>query len=277
MIKKAIFASLLCGICLNAQMVNGIAAIVENEPITLFEVAKVKEQLKINEQKALDLLIRDRLEQAQIKALGISATHFEVNERIESIARQNGVTNSEFRSQIESKGVRFSDFRSDIEKNILQEKLYKSIFSGVGANINEASARNYYENHKSEFSTFSSIQVILFSAADASILTSQQNAGTKPLNNVTAQTLNLNSEDINPRLAVLLASTPQGSFTQPLKAQNGYDMFYVKTKNGSVTPEFSQIKDEVINMMYQAEQERVAADYFDKLRAKAKINMLRQP
>ncbi|KEA46002.1 peptidylprolyl isomerase [Campylobacter mucosalis] len=277
MVKKAIFASLVCGICLNAQMVNGIAAIVENEPITLFEVSKVKEQLKISEQKALDLLVRDRLEQAQIKALGISVTPFEVNERVESLAKNNGLTNSEFRSQIEQKGVKFSDFKSDIEKNLLQEKLYKNIFANVGKNINEDTARRYFLNNRAEFSTFKSISVVLFSADDPNLLVAQKNAGIKPIAGVKTKVLNLSYENISPRLAVLLSATPEQSFTQPLQGQNSFDMFYVNSKNGSYTPEFEDIKDEVLNALYTSEQERVAQDYFDKLRAKAKINMIRQP
>ncbi|WP_169764082.1 peptidylprolyl isomerase [Campylobacter mucosalis] len=277
MVKKAIFASLVCGICLNAQMVNGIAAIVENEPITLFEVSKVKEQLKISEQKALDLLVRDRLEQAQIKALGISVTPFEVNERVESLAKNNGLTNSEFRSQIEQKGVKFSDFKSDIEKNLLQEKLYKNIFANVGKNINEDTARRYFLNNRAEFSTFKSISVVLFSADDPNLLVAQKNAGIKPIAGVKTKVLNLSYENISPRLAVLLSATPEQSFTQPLQGQNSFDMFYVNSKNGSYTPEFEDIKDEVLNALYTSEQERAAQDYFDKLRAKAKINMIRQP
>ncbi|QCD44221.1 peptidylprolyl isomerase [Campylobacter mucosalis] len=277
MVKKAIFASLVCGICLNAQMVNGIAAIVENEPITLFEVSKVKEQLKISEQKALDLLVRDRLEQAQIKALGISVTPFEVNERVESLAKNNGLTNSEFRSQIEQKGVKFSDFKSDIEKNLLQEKLYKNIFANVGKNINEDTARRYFLNNRAEFSTFKSISVVLFSADDPNLLVAQKNAGIKPIAGVKTKVLNLSYENISPRLAVLLSATPEQSFTQPLQGQNSFDMFYVNSKNGSYTPEFEDIKDEVLNALYTSEQEKVAQDYFDKLRAKAKINMIRQP
>ena len=49
----------------------------------------------------------------------------------------------------------------------------------------------------------------------------------------------------------------------------------IKNKIGSYTPEFEQIKDEIMNAMYQGEQENIMRDYFDKLRAKAKIQILR--
>lgn len=276
MFKKAIFAFFVCGICLNAQMINGIAAIVENEPITLFEVTKVKEQLKIDEQKALDLLIRDRLEQAQIKTLGINVTPFEINERVDAIAKKNGVSTSQFRMEIENRGTRFKEFKNDIEKSLLQEKLYAIVFADIGKSINENSARRYYENNRAEFSSFKSTSIIVFSSDNMDMLLKQRASGVEPIDGVQSRTLNLNRENISPRLAVLIASTPEKSFTQPLQSPNGFDMFYVNAKNGLYEPSFEEIKNEVLSSMYQAEQERVAQDYFNKLRAKAKVNMIRQ-
>ncbi|MCR4941332.1 MAG: peptidyl-prolyl cis-trans isomerase [Campylobacter sp.] len=277
MLKKAIFASLVCAICLQADTVNAVAAIVENEPITLYEIEKVRQDLKISSAHAFDLLVRDRLEQSQIKALGISVSPFEINDRVENMAKKNGLTNNEFRNQIEEKGIRFIDFKKDLEKSMLQEKLYKNIFAGVGKNINERNARTYYENNVGQFSTFESISVTVYSAKDGNLLMQQQQSGLDPLKGVKTQVLKLNYENISQRLAVLLATTPERSFTRPLQGPNGYDMFYVNVKNGSRQPSFEEIKDEVMNMLFQAEQEKVATDYFDKLRAKAKINFLRQP
>lgn len=276
MIKKAFLASLVCSFALSANMVNGITAIVENEPITTFEVQKVKEQLKINDQKALDLLIRDRLEQAQIKALSITTTPFEINQRVEVVARQSGMSVSEFRSELEfRRGIKFSDFKSDIEKSILQEKLYKQIFAEASKNVSEASARAYFESNRGEFSTFESIDVVIFRSSDKNAIEKQVTSGAKAVAGVSSESLSLAYDNINPRLAILLANTQTGTFTQILQSSDSYDAFYVKAKHGLRTPEFEDVKERVMTMMHSAEQERVAAEYFEKLRAKAKIEMIR--
>ncbi|MBR8462279.1 peptidyl-prolyl cis-trans isomerase [Campylobacter sp. faydin G-24] len=274
MLKKGIFVSFVCAICLNAQMVNGIAAIVENEPITIFEIHKLSKQLNTNEVETLNLLIKDRLQQAQIKNLGISASIFEINERIERLAQQNGMTNAQFRASVEAQGIKFADFRMDIEKAIVQEKLYQSILADANKNINENAARNYYETNISEFSVFSNADVVRYTAKSANELQAQiGKAGANK--GVTAQNLSLSSSNIDPRLNAVIANTPNGNYTQILRSQDGFDMFYVKSKSGQYTPSFEQVKDHVLNILYQREQESLINDYFDKLRAKAKIQILR--
>ena len=276
MTKKLFFAASVCAALnlFSAQMVNGIAAIVENEPITLYEVYQLKEQLKTDESQALNLLIRDRLEQAQIKNLGISVTPFEVNERIDAIAKQNGMTSTQFRSSVESQGTSFTDFKNEVEKRMLQEKLYRNIASEAGKNVTDERAKAYYEANKEQFNIFNSAEIVLFRAASMQELENQKGK-LSPLKGVQAQNLTLEYQSTNPQLASIIANTAIGDFTQIFKTQEGFDMFYVKNKIGSYTPSFDQIKDEIINSLYQNEQQKTIQDYFDKLRAKAKVQILR--
>ncbi|WP_459898943.1 peptidylprolyl isomerase [Campylobacter concisus] len=275
--KKLLFlaAGMLSALNLySAQMINGIAAIVENEPITLYEVYSLKEQLRASEQDALNLLIRDRLEDAQIKNLNISVTPFELNDRIESIAKQNGMTNSQFRSSIQAQGMDFLDFKNNIEKKMLQEKLYKSILAEAGKNVNEQKAKMYFDANPDKFKVFSTAKVVLYRAKNPEELEAQKTSPSL-LNSVQTQELSLDYQSIDPRLAAIIAGTNNGEFTQILQGADSFDMFLVKEKIGSYTPSFADVKDNVINELYQGEQEKLMADYFDKLRAKAKIQILR--
>ncbi len=275
--KKLLFlaAGILSALNLySAQMINGIAAIVENEPITLYEVYSLKEQLRASEQDALNLLIRDRLEDAQIKNLNISVTPFELNDRIESIAKQNSMTNSQFRSSIQAQGMDFLEFKNNIEKKMLQEKLYKSILAEAGKNVNEQKAKMYFDANPDKFKVFSTAKVILYRAKNPEELEAQKTSPSL-LNSVQTQELSLDYQSIDPRLAAIIAGTNNGEFTQILQGADSFDMFYVKEKIGSYTPSFADVKDNVINELYQGEQEKLMADYFDKLRAKAKIQILR--
>ena len=275
--KKLLFlaAGMLSALNLySAQMINGIAAIVENEPITLYEVYSLKEQLRASEQDALNLLIRDRLEDAQIKNLNISVTPFELNDRIESIAKQNGMTNSQFRNSIQAQGMDFLEFKNNIEKKMLQEKLYKSILAEAGKNVNEQKAKMYFDANPDKFKVFSTAKVVLYRAKNPEELEAQKTSPSL-LNSVQTQELSLDYQSIDPRLAAIIAGTNNGEFTQILQGADSFDMFYVKEKIGSYTPSFADVKDNVINELYQGEQEKLMADYFDKLRAKAKIQILR--
>lgn len=272
--KKLVFILLCVALNLQAsQLVNNIVAIVESEPITLFEVLQAKQKLNINDKDALNLLIRDRLEQAQIKNLGLTITPYELNERINMIATKNNMTTLELKSQIEASGANFADFRADIEKKMLQEKLYKNIATDAGKNVNDERANAYYQANSAQFVAFLNANVILFRTKDAKLL-EKQKGKTKAIKGVTSQNLSLSSSEIDPRLAVIIANTPKGEYTQTLRNDGGFDMFYIKEISGKYTPSFEQVKDQILNILYQSEQENLLRDYFDKLRAKAKIQIL---
>ncbi len=53
-------------------------------------------------------------------------------------------------------------------------------------------------------------------------------------------------------------------------------MFYVYSKEGSYLPDFNSIEKEVVAAMASQEQEIAVADYFNKLRVKANIEIIKR-
>ncbi|MEH1010059.1 hypothetical protein QM027_03175 [Campylobacter concisus] len=93
-------------------------------------------------------------------------TPFELNDRIEAIAKQNGMTNLQFRSSIQAQGMDFLDFKNNLEHKMLQEKLYKSIAAEAGKNINEQKAKAYFDANPDKFKVFSTARVVVYRAKD---------------------------------------------------------------------------------------------------------------
>ena len=52
-------------------------------------------------------------------------------------------------------------------------------------------------------------------------------------------------------------------------------MFYVIQKTGQSLANFEDVQNEVMNALYKSEQDRAVNEYFNKLRAKANIKILR--
>ena len=71
MVKNLIFALLFLAINIDARYVGGLVAIVDNEPITTYELNSVMAKTNLDKNEALNLLIRDKIELAQIKRLNI--------------------------------------------------------------------------------------------------------------------------------------------------------------------------------------------------------------
>ena len=278
MLKKISFAAFLLSFCLaNAsQISNGIAVVIENEPITINELRKAAAQLKTDETTALNLLIRDRLETAQIKNLKIEASDYEVNQRLEKIANDSGMNVAGLRSAVTSKGGDYAQFKDDVAKSIKQEKLYQSIFSEAKINISENAARAYFEQNPSAFARFSDISVTRYVAPSADFLEVARKSSPMNTNHsVHMDVLDLKSEQIPPQLREIFQQTADGTFTQIFQTPEGFEMFYVAAKKGQVVPSFDEVKNGAMNAVYRLEQERVIGEYFNKLLAKANVKHLR--
>jgi len=278
MLKKISFAAFFLGFCLaNAsQISNGIAVIIENEPITVNEVRKAAAQLQTSETNALNLLIRDRLETAQIKNLKIEASDYELNQRLQKIASESGMSVSDLRSAVLSKGGDYAQFKDDVAKTIKQEKLYQSIFADAKINISENAARAYFEQNRDLFAHFADVSVTRYVASSAQLLEVARHSSPMNTNhNVHMDVLDLKSEQIPPQLRTIFQQTPDGTFTQIFQTPEGFEMFYVASKKGQTMPEFDEVRDEAMNALYKLEQDRVIGEYFNKLRAKANVKYLR--
>ncbi|EPE1842631.1 peptidylprolyl isomerase SalC, partial [Campylobacter jejuni] len=73
----------------------------------------------------------------------------------------------------------------------------------------------------------------------------------------------------------LLSQIPVGGFSPVLNGKNGYELYEVKSKDGTQTPEYEQVKNEVLNAYVSEQRQNFIQDYFDKLRSKINIEYLR--
>ncbi|MGB2551599.1 peptidylprolyl isomerase [Campylobacter sp. MOP51] len=277
MSKKMFFLAFLlsANFAFSQQLVNGLAAIVENEPITMYEVYKTSQILKTDEKSAINFLIKDRLEQAQIKALNIDASSFEINERMQKIAQENGVNLADLSGVLSRQGINYSDFKEDVAKSIKQEKLYQNIFKDAKVNVSEEGARAYFEQNPSQFVKFAEVKATRYISGQRELLESIQDSPLSVNPAVKTEILELKSEQIPPQLRQIFEMTKDGSFTQIFQTPSGFEMFLVSSKSGATMPRFEDVKNEVMNSIYKLEEERVISEYFNKLRAKANIKMLR--
>ena len=276
MSKKVFLLTFLLGLTfLNAKLVNGIAVIIENEPITIHEVYKAAQEFHTDEKTALNLLIKDRLEEAQIKNLKIEAGSYEVSQKLDKIAEENGVSKDGLRSLILSRGGDFMQFRDDVAKSIKQEKLYQNIFTEAKIKITPDMARAYFEQNQNQFFQFSQAKAIHYIAPKRELLEAIQSSPMSQNPDIKTQEIDVSSSQLPAQLRTIFGQTKDGSFTQIFQTPNGFETFFVIKKSGETTANFEDVQNEVMNALYRLEQDRVISEYFNKLRAKANIKVLR--
>ncbi len=119
----------------SAAPVDRIAAVVNDEVVTLSEVYELgREFIETRSQGAdlaerrsaelevLDSLIRRRLVEQAVEELQIDATNEDVDRAIGDIARRNGVDTESLRKEIERSGVSWQGYRDEIQEVIREQK-----------------------------------------------------------------------------------------------------------------------------------------------------------
>lgn len=151
----------------SGTVVNAIAAIVNDEVVTLFEVDS-ESQLLIREAEkksaldaadrtrirraALDHLIEKRLLDQKIKELNITVSDEEINQAIDDVKRQNNMASQDVLvSALASQGLTFEQYRSQLKEQIEKLKLV-SMEVRSKIQIGETEMRAYYEANRARYS-----------------------------------------------------------------------------------------------------------------------------
>jgi parvulin-like peptidyl-prolyl isomerase len=276
MIKNLIFTALSLAISANARFVGGLVATVDNEPITTYELNTTMTKMNLNKEAALNLLIKDKLELAQIKKLNITASQLEIEQKIAQLASANKMSVETFKSVIKSRGTSETQMREDMEISIKKEKLYAGILNTPNQNITPQNAKRFYENNPGMFLQFDKVSLIRYTSNDPQALNLQAKDYKAKINGVQKENLSLSSSEIAPGLVYIFNTTPNGEFTPILEGPMGLERFYIVAKSGSVLPPFEAVEQAVVNAMVAQEKEAAVMDYFNKLKVKANIKYIQK-
>ena len=151
----------------SGKVVNTIAAVVNDEVVTLYDVNREAQPVIREAEKksaidaatrtqirraALEHLIDKRLLDQKIKELGIKVTEEEIKQAIDDVKKQNNMTSQEMLvAALASQGLTFEQYRTQLQEQI--EKL-KLVSMEVRAKIHVAESEmlEYYEANRAKYS-----------------------------------------------------------------------------------------------------------------------------
>ncbi len=258
-------------------LVNAISVIINDQPITLYEIYKYSDKFHISTKESLNILIRQKLEDAQIKKLNISASDFEVENYIKKLATKNGISEFKFFEMLKSKNINEDAYKKDLRKKLQEEKLYRKIFSKKDIKIGEKDLKNYYKANKNQFVMAKKFLTVAYESPSKQALEKIRENPMLSIPNVKAKQVQLQSGKINQNLENLLNQTKSGEFTPALKMGNRYTMFYVKEKDGVTTLSFDKVKEYIYSKLSSQKEKSAIDDYFQKLKSTADVKVLRKP
>ena len=269
----------LAAVSLQAALIDGIAILVKEEPITLYDIEQKMNEEHLSQAQAVDALIREKLEAQEIKQRELVVTPGEVQERIAQIAQQNNLSTSQLYDAVWStQHLTREAFETKLKKTMLTQKLYGAVAMANMEEPDEDQMHEYYRLHADKFSHPETFNVTVYHAPAQGELQRKMDNPMLNLPEVTTQEASLPYARIEPGLVNLLNKTKDGTFTPILPdPKGGYVAFFVRNRSMPVMQPFEQVKMQVQDEMMADKREQTLKDYFDRARLNADINIIRLP
>lgn len=257
-------------------LINGIAFKVNNYPITLYEISKLKKDKKISDKEARYLLILKAVKLQEIQRLQIEANEIDIDREIEAAASMKGISRDEFVEGMLSNGYSYEELRSFYRDQIKDDLLTQRILSTSLKIVDERELKKYYNEHEKEFSMPKEVVVIQYAAQNEKMLTQAISNPLIQMPGVSRREEKVNLTEINPQIAQLFTQTKKGQFTPIINNGGASLAFYIKDKMGSALMPFDQIKQFVMQKVILSRKEKLLQEYFDRLIASAIVVEIRK-
>ncbi len=272
-----LFLLLFLFAALQAKMIDAVAVIVEDEPITLYDITQEMRLAHVGKKQAIDILIRKKLEEMEIKKRAISVSEDEVYDEIRRLASANHMNISQFYDAVrESNGLSSSELKKKIKERLLAQKLYQSIAMSKMSEPDEKEIAEYFKLHKEEFVHPSFYDVTIYTAPNKELLMQKLSNPMFYSMQIKQTQQRIAYEKLPPPLARLLDATKEGSFTQIVPdGKGGFMTFYIEKRGPTGEVDMTSLQPLIVNAIMNQKRKEILDDYFAKLKDSADIKILR--
>ena len=276
---KNIILLMMLTFTLNAELVNGVALVVKGSVITLYDIKKEMLNTKLSEKQAVDLLIRKKLEELEIKERHINVSNGEVYDEIKKTANRNNMSINDFYEAVrDANGMSSSELKEQIKQKLLSQKLYSAIAYSSISQPDENDIAEYYELHKEDFAHPSAFDVVIYATKLKSRLQEKIDNPMFYSPDIKTNEQHLPYDKISPELAGLLEKTAQNTFTSIVPdGKGGYMSFYIKNVETAKESGIDSVRNQIVNLIMGNKREQVLGEYFTRLKLNAEIQTIRMP
>ena len=272
---KLFLALLVSSGILLADVENGLALTVNDEPITIYDIDKTMVENKIGKNEAVSLLIDKALYEQAVRDNNISADVFDVNDYIEKLANSNGMDLYSFKTVVKQKYGNYEDFEKEAKDAVTRQKLVQKIVKGQLAVATQEDMELYYEKNKAQFSSSKIYEVMQYTSKNKASLISAINSPMMIPADVEKTPVKLGIENLQPQMQFLLNETKINNFTPIFTANKQFTTLFVTKKEGTVILDFASVKAKIFNDIMTTREKKYLKDYFEKEKLTADIKIVR--
>ncbi|QDF27657.1 peptidylprolyl isomerase [Halarcobacter anaerophilus] len=273
--RKILLALFMLVSISSADIINGVALTVNDDPITLYDIKKRELENNIPREKAVAQLVDETLYEQLIKKYNITADLFDVNNYLEKVAASNGMSLYEFKSIIRQKYKDYSKYEEQTKQLIIRQKLTDKLVRGNIKIATEEDLEIYYENNPSMFTMATNVKAVQYASTNKNSLNTIVQNPYMTLPDVEKSSVNLDQRNINPQLRYMINETNLNQFTPIFSTGKEYVTLMILQKENEQTIPFDDVKDRIFNIIMQDREQKYLKDYFEKLKLSANITIVR--
>ena len=294
-----------------AQIIDGIAATVNDEVITTVEVDKEYLQMQKEQEKlppsekiglkseALNRLIDKRIIVQRIREQNITVPDDELKAAIDDVKKQNGMTQEILLQALAGQGMSYEQYKSQLREQIERMKLM-SLEVRAKIQVGERDLRDYYDANRAKFGSEEQYRArhIFFKVdekggaealarveATANAVLQEARAGKDfaelarkySADAATAKDGgNLGTfkkGDMLAEIAVAVASMKPGEIGPLVKSPAGLHIIKLEEKSQSAGKSFEEVKDGIDELLFKKKTDERFAQWVKDLRAAAAISI----
>ncbi|MEM1024536.1 MAG: peptidylprolyl isomerase [Myxococcota bacterium] len=280
------------------ELVDRIAAVVNEDVITLSEVSEAAEAAQpgpLSERKRerlfkdiLDTLISERLIEQEIQSSDIEVTEQDVDRAVQDVLQQNEITENDLRQILASRGMAMSQYRRDLGQQLKRLKLV-DMNVRVKVNVSEKEIREEYERRVRQEGQkpFVEISHFLFTGEDAAEKAREARArvvGGEAFEKV-AQSVSegptaaqggslgrLDLAGLLPELARAVEGLEPGQLSAPVPTPNGVHVLRLDGRGFEASTPYEQLAPRIREELFQKQLQQKMQIWVEELEAQANVD-----
>ena len=273
--KKILAGLLFSAALLNAGLVNAIAMIVNEKPITLYDIDERMLSKGISKEKAVGEIIDEILFDQEIKKHGVGIDIFELNDYLEQVAAANGMELHTFKSVVKQQYGNFEIFEQETKKRLMKDKLTSKIIRGNLKIADDEDMKIYYDNNSNKYNIANKLEVIKYTSNSRKELQAVRANPMLRSKTIKQESVTYTQKSLNPQMKYLLNETNEKEFTPIVRLGNSFAMLYIKKKSDIQMISFENAKNSIFEALMDDRKNKYLKEYFDKLKITADIEIVR--
>lgn len=286
----------------SAQPLNQIAAVVNGEMITSFDVqsqaapdmlragldpARASDQAAVNQlyRNVLDSMIADILITQEAERLKVTVGDSEVENEYRKIVQRSQLTQQEFERQLAQQGLAPDTMRERIRKSILKHRLL-SLMIARKVVVSKDEIAKYYEAHKGQFVSGRKVRlgVVIFPpTADVDALVARAKSG--GFAEVAAKSSigpnpqqggdigELNWNDLSMEWRERLAKMKPGDVSDIIIIEGRKGLLHLLSSGEGKGQSLDDVSEEIENILREPKMQERFQEYMGQLRSRAVVDI----